>query len=261
MTVLASRKFSAQNGIQKTGPWLIWLHGLWGCKEEWQPIMNNAGDYPSLVIDLPGHGESVSFRAENFEQVNQLINATLTANGIDDYWLIGYSLGGRLAMYHAASGKPAGLRGLIIEAGNPGLATADERNARLRHDNHLAQQLRERPLADFLYDWYRQGVFADLSEAQRQQRVAQHLHHNAFAIADMLSDTSLGHQPDLADILKQLTVPLLYICGERDTKFCAIARAHQFTLRTIPDAGHNTHQANPAVFAQAIRTFLLLHSV
>lgn len=258
MTVLASRQFMSQ----KRGPWLVWLHGLWGSKEEWQPIINNAGDYhPSLVIDLPGHGGSASVRAGNFEQVNQQINATLSANGIDDYWLVGYSLGGRLAMYHAASGKPAGLRGLIIEAGNPGLATEDERHARLLHDNGLAQQLRERPLADFLYDWYRQGVFADLSEEMRQQRVAQHLHHNACAIADMLSDTSLGHQPDLADALKQLTVPLLYICGERDTKFCAIARGHQFTLQTIPDAGHNTHQANPEAFAQAIRTFLSLHSV
>lgn len=112
-----------------------------------------------------------------------------------------------------------------------------------------------------LYDWYRQGVFADLNEVQRQQRVEQHLHHNAFAIADMLSDTSLGHQPQLAEKLHALNLPLLYLCGERDSKFRAIAEAHHFPLRTIQYAGHNTHQANPAAFAETVRTFLSLHSV
>ena len=71
----------------------------------------------------------------------------------------------------------------------------------------------------------------------------------------MLSDTSLGHQPQLAEKLHALNLPLLYLCGERDSKFRAIAEANHFPLRTIQYAGHNTHQANPAAFAETVRTF------
>lgn len=117
MTVLAAQRCYAD----RPGPWLVWLHGLWGNKEEWLTAAAEAGNYPSLLIDLPGHGGSQSVRAKNFPHVSQLIADTLAAHQADDYWLIGYSLGGRLAMYHAAYGDRAGLRGLIIEAGNPGL--------------------------------------------------------------------------------------------------------------------------------------------
>lgn len=34
---------------------------------------------------------------------------------INHYWLIGYSLGGRIAMYHACFGETSGLMGLIVE--------------------------------------------------------------------------------------------------------------------------------------------------
>lgn len=117
MTVLAAQRCNAD----RPGPWLVWLHGLWGNKEEWLLAAEAAGHYPSLLIDLPGHGGSQSIRAKTFPHVTQLITDTLAAHQIQDYWLIGYSLGGRLAMYHAAYGDPAGLRGLIIEARNPDL--------------------------------------------------------------------------------------------------------------------------------------------
>ena len=42
MTVLAAQRCYAD----RPGPWLVWLHGLWGNKEEWLTAAAEAGNYP-----------------------------------------------------------------------------------------------------------------------------------------------------------------------------------------------------------------------
>lgn len=56
---LACRKLEPhpQSAVhQHAGPWLVWLHGLLGSGEDWLPVAQLCGDYPSLLIDLPGTG-------------------------------------------------------------------------------------------------------------------------------------------------------------------------------------------------------------
>ncbi|MDE1480823.1 alpha/beta fold hydrolase, partial [Xenorhabdus bovienii] len=87
------------------GTWLVWLHGFLGKGDDWLPVVNACDQYASLIIDLPGHGNSVDITVQGgFAEVSELLNATLSERQIDDYWLIGYSLGGRIAMYHAIHG-------------------------------------------------------------------------------------------------------------------------------------------------------------
>ncbi|WP_422824241.1 alpha/beta fold hydrolase [Xenorhabdus siamensis] len=133
--------------VDRKNTWLVWLHGLLGCGNEWLPIVNDCNQYASLVIDLPGHGDSADITAvDGFAEMSKLLNETLLAYQIHDYWLIGYSLGGRLAMYytvqnqavqnqatqnHTIHSHQKGLRGIVVEGGNPGLFSQQERDARL----------------------------------------------------------------------------------------------------------------------------------
>ncbi len=57
---------------------------------------------------------------QDFAGVNTLLQSTLNSYNIHKYWLIGYSLGGRVAMNFASQPR-AGMRGLIVEGGHPGL--------------------------------------------------------------------------------------------------------------------------------------------
>lgn len=101
-------------------PWLIWLHGLLGNNNEWRVIASRCPEWPSLAIDLPGHGDSVAVVCTSFDDISAQISATLQMHGIERYWLVGYSLGGRIAMYHACHGDTRGLQGVIIEGGTQG---------------------------------------------------------------------------------------------------------------------------------------------
>jgi 2-succinyl-6-hydroxy-2,4-cyclohexadiene-1-carboxylate synthase len=70
-------------------------------------------------------------------------------------------------------------------------------------------------------------------------------HNDGGTLAAMLLATSLAVQDDLRPALRRVT-PFWYLCGERDSKFRAIAEELSLPCRIIRDAGHNAHRENPA---------------
>ncbi len=246
----------AMPGRRADLPCLVWLHGFLGCEREWAAFNDAFANWPQLRVDLPGHGGSADIQVDGFAAVDKLLRHTLLSYNILNYWLVGYSLGGRVAMYHACQGENTGLAGLIVEGGNPGLANVEARLARRASDHAWAQRLRELPIHDVLRSWYQQPVFASLSQAQRDELVAQRGQNDPMSLAMMLEATSLGAQPGLQACLRHLGVPFHYICGERDEKFRALAQGLHLTPHLIPAAGHNAHRENPAAFCACLLTLL-----
>ncbi len=233
---------------------LVLLHGLLGDGNDWQPVIDRLPGHHCIALDLPGHGQHHELRVNDFEQSHQWLCRELASRGIERYLLVGYSLGGRLALYHA-SREPVGLSGLLLENCHPGLP-AGERAARIAHDESWAERFEREPLADVLADWYRQGVFADLDEAARARQIARRLGNDGKAVAAMLRATSLGQQPDLASWLEQGKLPVTYVSGKRDHKFhqlaCLMASQHRKINHLELDGGHNLHAHQPEAFARLL---------
>ncbi|QHM71786.1 2-succinyl-6-hydroxy-2,4-cyclohexadiene-1-carboxylate synthase [Mixta intestinalis] len=237
-------------------PTLVWLHGFLGSAEEWLTVQQAFPDWPMLSIDLPGHGGSRSQRVSGFDALNEQLSATLRHHQTHHYWLIGYSLGGRVAMYYACRAALPGLCGLVVEAGHPGLRDERQRQLRLAHDRQWIQRFRDLPLTNVLEAWYRQPLFMDLTEQQRGELVKQRSAGHGPSLAAMLSATSLSHQPNLLPELHRLRVPFSYLCGEWDSKFLQLAVEAQLPLHTVPGAGHNVHRAAPAAFSDRLAQLL-----
>lgn len=246
--------FSA--GRQADLPCLVWLHGFLGSGQEWRVFHEAFADWPQLYVDLPGHGGSADITADGFAAVDNLLRKTLVSYNIPEYWLVGYSLGGRVAMYHACKGENAGLRGLIVEGGHPGLADGDARQNRQASDHAWAQRFFQAPLREVLADWYQQPVFGSLTNDERSELIKLRCQNNAASLAVMLEATSLSAQPDLRACLQKLRVPFHYVCGERDEKFRAVAESLRLAPTLIPAAGHNAHRENPAAFRARLLTLL-----
>lgn len=49
-----------------SAPWVIWLHGLLGSADDWLPVIEQTRAFPSLAVDLPGHGGSHSEPCQGF---------------------------------------------------------------------------------------------------------------------------------------------------------------------------------------------------
>lgn len=237
-------------------PCLVWLHGFLGCLHEWEAVSENFIDWPQLRIDLPGHGKSAEIAVNGFQQVDEFLRKTLLSYNILKYWLVGYSLGGRVAMFHACQGDNPGLCGLVVEGSHPGLADENARSERQTNDHRWGQRFRHEALNNVLNDWYQQPVFQSLNDQQRAALIALRSQNNATSLASILEATSLGNQPDLRASLMQLPQPFYYLCGERDEKFRAVANSLALTPHLITAAGHNAHRENPAAFSACLLNLL-----
>jgi 2-succinyl-6-hydroxy-2,4-cyclohexadiene-1-carboxylate synthase len=248
------------SGVQQAGkpgyPGLVFLHGFSGDCREWQRVGEGLSYYPRLYLDLPGHGGSLDLGVKGFDEMSALLTRTLLSYNILKFWLIGYSLGGRIAMFHACQ-QPKGLLGVIVEGGHPGLLDADARNARLASDRRWATRFRSEPLEKVFADWYQQPVFTSLTDAQRDALITLRSQNNGATLAMMLEATSLAVQPDLRAALSARDFSFDYLYGERDEKFAALAAEVNAVRHAIPNAGHNAHRENPdaviASLAQILR--------
>ncbi|WP_283392980.1 2-succinyl-6-hydroxy-2,4-cyclohexadiene-1-carboxylate synthase [Photobacterium phosphoreum] len=253
-------------------PTLVFLHGLLGNGRDWRYVISQlAATQQCITIDLPGHGLSAFVDAEittnafdgGFAAIHQALMATLKQRGVNDYVLIGYSMGARLAMYHActlathstATTDSPRLINVLLEGGHFGLPVA-ERESRYQHDQRWAARFAQQPLVDVLQDWYQQPVFASLTVDQRQALVAKRSDNLGSGIAKMMLATSLAKQPQLLPQLQQLSIPIHYLCGEHDSKFCQLASACGLNITVIDNAGHNIHIEQPAAFTTALLSFI-----
>ncbi|MGT4622887.1 alpha/beta fold hydrolase [Edwardsiella ictaluri] len=113
--ILAYRRLAAAS---PDAPTLVWLHGFLGSHREWLAQAQALPQYAHVLIDLPGHGDSAALTVDDFARCDAALRDTLRAAGVTSYGLIGYSLGGRLAMYHGCQGA-SGLWALAVEGETP----------------------------------------------------------------------------------------------------------------------------------------------
>jgi len=256
---LYSETYGHRTSFEDERPALVFLHGLLGAGRDWRQVVDELSpSHFCLTIDLPGHGHSQLLSPSGFEEVNQQILQTLQHRKIRSYVLIGYSMGARLAMYHACFPDPEGqvkLAGLLLEGGHFGLP-AIECATRLASDEKWARRFVSEPMAEVLADWYQQPVFSSLNHDQRQSLIQKRSDNLGAGIACMLLATSLAKQPELKQQVEQLSFPVRYICGENDNKFKCLAEKTGLDLNVIPAAGHNVHVELPHEFSMAVTHFL-----
>ena len=253
--------------IAGAGEPLLLLHGFSGACATWHVVANTLSNrWRVIMLDCLGHGKSdappevkryrmASLAADIIDLLDQL--------AIERTHLLGYSMGGRLALYLALR-YPERLRTLVLESASPGLADPDERAERRRRDQALADRIEAEGIPAFVDYWERLPLWAsqtklpaDILTAQRQQR----LRNSALGLANSLRGMGAGAQPNLWPELAALQLPAQLLAGQADQKFRRIneamaARMPQAQLRLIPAAGHNTHLENATAFCNAVSSFL-----
>lgn len=250
----------------RCNPHLLLLHGFLGCCHDWDDLMVQlCRDFHCLAVDLPGHGQTKTGDDELFsmEKCAEQLIALLDQLSIKSSHLLGYSMGGRLALYLALT-WPGRFDKLILESASPGLKTEKERTQRQKHDLALAEKLRRVRMTEFLGDWYAQPLFESLHENQErfQELVNSRLQNDQCGLARSLVQMGTGSQPSLWDRLGELQNDLLLIVGENDNKFRAIgdeiaSRIVSARLLIQPGCGHSPHFENPDRFVEHVSDFLI----
>ena len=249
---------------------IIFLHGFMGnCHEFDETIKLLSDDFYCLTIDLPGHGKTQVLGGDDcYTMANTaqgLINL-LDKLKISQCFLVGYSMGGRLALYlnlHFPQRFPK----VILESASPGLLTEAERLQRLKSDEQIARKLtrcvEKSDFKAFLLNWYNQPIFGYIkNHPEFEGMIETRLQNNPLELAKSLRFMGTGCQPCLWEKIEENTNPLLLLVGEYDEKFIVINTkmakiSNSSVLRLISGSGHNIHFENTLAFVQNLRKFLI----
>jgi len=232
----------------------VLLHGFTQNTQAWGSFADrlagrHAGRRAVLGVDLPGHGGSDEVRADLPG------TADLLAASIPPGIVVGYSMGGRVAL-HLALRHPQVVTGLVLISTTAGIDDADERAARRVDDERLADRIESIGVDEFLTEWLSKPLFAGLGP-ERSHRDARR-RNSAAGLASSLRMCGTGTQRPLWDELPLLACPTLVVVGAEDPKFRSLGERLRVAigptaeLVTIADAGHNAPLQRPEETAAAI---------
>lgn len=247
---------------------VLLLHGFTGSMRSMRGVARGLSDrWRSVSVDLVGHGASEAPRRvapyEMTACVDQ-IGAVLDALSLRRAHLLGYSMGGRVALSFCAA-HPERVLSAVLVGASAGIADPWARVARRCADDALAARIERDGVEPFVDGWMAQPLFASQRrlprhalDAAREERLAQRAHGLAFS----LRGTGTGAMSPLHDRLTAIDAPILLAVGAEDAKFRAIAvemaaRLPRARVALVPGAGHAAQLENPDAFLASTRRFLL----
>jgi len=211
--------------------------------------------YRALAPDIRGHGAAAAREPVTLEGVLD----DLAAVAPPRFTLVGYSMGGRLALHAAlAPALAARIERLVLVGASPGLADRAEREARRSADERVAGEVERMTIGQFAQRWAQTPVLAGQPPEVAAAVHADRLRNHPASLARALRGLGTGALPSLWDRLGEIAVPVVLIVGERDAKFTAIASDVARALAdgevvVVQGAGHAVHLEAPRRVALLIK--------
>jgi 2-succinyl-6-hydroxy-2,4-cyclohexadiene-1-carboxylate synthase len=222
------------------------LHGFLGMPKDWDFFK------PMLSV-CPISLFSYGIPKEGFWAWSRNFNRWISNQAPSKRLLLGYSLGGRLAM-HALLENPSLWDSAIMISANPGLHSDAERGERKKQDSIWSQRFLEEPWDKLMASWNNQAIFQTVWKRLEKD-------FSRRALADALTGWSLGIQENLRRDLAKLAKPILWIAGGKDPRYEAIARdmaeLHPLSQCWIePNSAHRVPWEAPDLFIDRLNIFI-----
>lgn len=250
-------------------PAVLCLHGFLGRGDDWAEVATALCDtHHFLCPDLPYHGGTVADRDVPMACADtaDALAAWLQDAGVARCTVVGYSMGGRIAL-HLAVQHPGLVERLVLESASPGIDDDNQRDQRRIQDARTAHELES--LADasalraWVRSWYAQPLFerCALYPARLAALIDRRCENHPAALAASLRGMGTGSQASLWSSLAQIEAPTLLIAGESDRKFLQIAEQMQernpaFAIEVLHATGHNVHWERPDRYTTVLKGFL-----
>ncbi|MGR0277593.1 alpha/beta fold hydrolase [Marinomonas dokdonensis] len=241
------------------GPHLIVIHGLFGNADNWHSIAQSLSEHFCVhCIDLPNHGKSSPMTEASYPNMAQAVLDWAEQQGLDGFYLLGHSMGGKVAM-QMASQAAYKIHKLIVADIAPvdypashteifkGLEAVDnaELSNRKQADTLLSEFVESLPVRQFL-----------LKNLVKTETGLQ-LEMARGNIAD--NYPTILKKPEISEPIE---VPTLFIKGENSDYIVSAYQDaitslfKQVSFKMIPNTGHWLHAEKPVPFTSLVKRFL-----
>lgn len=244
------------------GPNFIIIHGLFGNADNWHSIAQNLSEFFNVYcIDLPNHGLSDSMTDATYPKMAQAVLDWANENSIGSFYLMGHSMGGKVAMQMASMTTDNQIEKLIVADMSP----VDYQPSHLKILEGL-QAINEASITS------RKEADALLSQYEPVLGIRQFLLKNLvrndqghYVLSLSVSNINASYSTILRkpEINHCVEVPTLFIKGElsdyitQDYAETIMSLFPQASFKMIPGTGHWLHAEKPVPFSSLVKRFLL----
>lgn len=249
--------YQAHSPTQCKGQPLVLLHGLFGSADNWGSVAKHFAQSSKVItVDLRNHGHSPHSDSQTYEEMADDLSALCDALGLAQIYLLGHSLGGKVAMQFATQ-YPNKVSKLIVV--DMAMRAYRDRYTQLM-DLMLSVNLSQMAT--------RQDVDKALADAIPNIRVRQFLLTNLVKNDGQLQwrinlpALKANYATLIAAVKVHFDQPSLFIRGERSDYVSegdiAELQQHfpQAQFVTLP-TDHWVHAEQPQLFIQALEQFLV----
>lgn len=241
------------------------LHGFTLSGRSWREVISLMPQGRRFIVpDLRGHGATRIAEGErcSMDSCASDVLALWDHLGVRRSHLVGYSMGGRLAL-HLAAHSPERLVSLLTLGAHAGL-DEPERSARRSEDGALADRIERDGVPAFVDHWSALPIFAGQKRrgaAHAAEVREQRLENEAAGLACSLRGMGAGAMEPVWDALGHAAMPCTFVAGELDRRY--VDYAHRLagtvasgTVAWVAGAGHAAHLEAPEEFARILARHL-----
>jgi 2-succinyl-6-hydroxy-2,4-cyclohexadiene-1-carboxylate synthase len=230
------------------------LHGFSQRGDSWEELAGLlAAGYRWLTPDL---------RAASLDEAVAEIVRLWEREGVERSHLVGYSQGGRVALY-LASTQPERLLTLTAIGAHGGLE-GEARARRLEEDRALAERIEREGVEWFAGYWAARPIFSGLQRrgpAFLGRLDAARRRNDAAPLAATLRGLGAGAAPPFWERLKDIQASTLLLAGAEDPRYVEFARRLAALIPrsravVVPGAGHAVHMEQPEATASLLSDHL-----
>lgn len=252
-------------------PRIVALHGFTGSGADFGPLEDlTRKDYEWCTPDLPGHGACSSLPFNSIEDPlaftlrqckEQVPKAWLEED--EGYCLLGYSMGGRIALHWALS-EPQGVERLLLIGASPGVRSTREQEEKVLFDEVIKTKLKTLSMEDFTTWWQSLPLMQsqkNIDPAIYKEMLIRRFQGSNESLLFGVDYLSAAEMPSLWKHLEAITQPTLLLCGKKDPKYLEVMEAMKeripySLLEVLEHCGHMAHLEQPLSFVKAMKNFI-----
>jgi len=265
--------FTTNNGVRihlaalGQGPLVVMIHGFPDFWLTWRDVMEAlAKEYETVAIDQRGYNLSDKPRgAEHYDMAVLVedVAAVVRARGRERAIIVGHDWGGAVAWTFAMKHPEMTEKLIILNLPHPrGIGRELARNPQQQKASAYARRFQQEGAHTNLTS---EGLAFWMKDAKAKARYVEAFQHSDFEAMLNYYKRNYPREPYVEDPSPVVKVkcPVLMIHGLRDTALLSPGLngnwdfvEKDFTLVTIPDAGHFVQQDAPEMVKRSIRSWL-----